>query len=340
MGLSRRAYAALRWVRMRAVRKAGLEVEVVAQGWRKAALAPTRYFLACLSKLLELSFGSMPQRMKSQLNELEESAGATDSAKPEYAVQPVVRALTVLRHIAAGNRCRNLSHASKATGVNRTTLIRILATLEREGIIEALPEGGGYRLGTGLITLAADALHERTVVDIARPVLRRLVADLRLSAHLGVLEGTEVVYLAREAPVSHLASTVREGTRLPAHATTIGRILLAELDHQTLVGLYAGRRLEAYSDRTATTVARLAAQLAEDRSEGLSWSVANFEPDIGSVAAAVYNDQGAAIAAINVTGPASAFVVGSPQRGQIAQALSLAAQEISKAMGHRPEPNR
>ncbi|WP_093119493.1 IclR family transcriptional regulator [Salinihabitans flavidus] len=258
-----------------------------------------------------------------------------ETSPPDYTVPPVVRALAVLRHIAAGNRCRNSSRTAKAIGINRTTLIRLLATLQAEGIIEEIPDEGGYRLGTGLIALAAAALSERGIIQVARPYLKRLVDELGLSAHLGVREGQEIVYLARETPVSHLASTVREGTRLPAHATTIGRILLAELPPGALRDLYRGQALEAYTDKTRTTLKELEAQLAGDRARGLSWSVANFEPEIGSAAAAVYDHQGHAIAAINVTGHASIFAEGGEQVDRIEATLRQTARDVSEAMGYR-----
>ena len=264
----------------------------------------------------------------------------TETSEPtgkatDYTVPPVVRAVAVLRHIAAGNRCRNSSKTAKAIGINRTTLIRILATLENERLIEAMPDEGGYRLGTGLIALASEALNERGIIQVARPVLRRLVDQLNLSAHLGVREGSEIVYLARETPVSHLASTVREGTRLPAHATTIGRILLAELPPADLIRLYRGRTLDAYTDKTRTTLEELQSQLADDRARGVSWSVANFEPEIGSAAAPVYDHRGDAVAAINVTGHVSVFAEDNAQTEQIENTLKTAAQEISEAMGYR-----
>ncbi|MGY3670959.1 IclR family transcriptional regulator (plasmid) [Marinovum sp. KMM 9989] len=261
--------------------------------------------------------------------------GTQEAKRPEYSVQPVVRALAVLRYIAAGNRCRKISAVAKATGVNRTTLIRILATLEAERMIEALPDDGGFRLGTGLISLAAEALNDRGIVPSARPVLVRLVNTLKLSAHLGVREGHEIVYLARETPVSHLASTVREGTRLPAHATTVGRILLAELGRQELQALYADYPLEAYTAKTRTTLDALMDQLGEDRARGVSWSMANFEPEIGSAAAPVYDHRGEAVAAINVTGHASIFIEGTEQAALIESTLKAAAQEISEALGYR-----
>ena len=262
-------------------------------------------------------------------------AHSGSGSQPNYSVPPVERAISVLRYIAAGNRCRNSSHAAKEIGINRTTLIRLLNTLEAERMIESLPEDGGFRLGTGLIALATEALNDRGLIPTARPILAKLVQRLNLSAHLGIREGREIIYLARETPNSHLASTVREGTHLPAHATTIGRILLAELPAAELRELYRDQPLTAYTSKTRTSLAELEAQLAEDRARGLSWSVANFEPEIGSAAAAVHNHNGRAIAAINVTGHVSGFDASGEQATLIERELKAAAQELSEALGYR-----
>jgi DNA-binding IclR family transcriptional regulator len=258
-----------------------------------------------------------------------------DSASPTYTVPPVVRAIAVLRHIAAGNRCRSISDTSKSLGINRTTLIRLLATLKDEGLIEQLPDNGGYRLGTGLIALATEALNERGVVQVSRPYLVQLVRRLNLSTHLGVLDGREIIYLVRETPNSHLASNVREGTRLPAHATTIGRILLSQLPKDVLRGLYSGAELAAFTEKTRTSLPDLEAQLAQDRNQGIAWSKANFEPEIGSAAVPVFDHQGRAVAAINVTGHASVFDPSNPQLPEIEAGLRATAQEISEALGFR-----
>lgn len=260
---------------------------------------------------------------------------SSEDAEPNYIVPPVVRAVALLRHVAAGNRCRNTSRTAKALDINRTTLIRLLATLEAEGLIEQIADDGGYRLGTGLIALASEALNERGFLQVGRSFLKRLVQDLGLSAHLGVLEGREIVYLARETPHSHLASTVREGTRLPAHATTIGRILLAELSTAALGELYRGHAMESFTAKTPTTIADLQAQLEVDRARGIAWSVANFEPEIGSAAVVVYDHQAKPVGAINVTGHSSSFAEGNPQVEHIEQLLKSTAHAMSAALGYR-----
>ncbi|MCB1388160.1 MAG: IclR family transcriptional regulator [Rhodobacteraceae bacterium] len=251
-----------------------------------------------------------------------------------YSVPPVHRAFTLLRHIAAGGRCRNASATARELSINRTTLIRLLHTLEAERMIESVDEGLSWQLGPGMIALAADALKSRDVVRVAQPVMARLVTDLGLSSHLGILDGTEIIYLLRETPNSHLVSNVREGSRLPAHATTIGRVLLGWLPEAELARRYDGATLSTFTDKTATSMDRLAAQIAEDRARGLAWSSGNFERGIGSCAAPVFDHRGRAVAALNVTGPEAQFLPGTDLARTIEAAVKKAAGEISAALGY------
>jgi len=257
----------------------------------------------------------------------------TSENPASYSVPPVERAFKLLRHIAQGGQCRNASATAREIGLNRTTLIRLLHTLEAEGMIETTDNGASWQLGSGMIALAADALKSRSVIRMAQPVMMRVAASLRLSSHLGVLDGPEIIYLLREAPNSHLVSNIREGSRLPAHATTVGRILLGHLTPENLRALYANRPLDVYTAKTATTLDDLERQVAQDRIQGFAWSHGNFEAEIGSCAAPVFDHRGQAIAAINVTGPIAQFQPDSPEAVLIRTTVMRAAAEISAAMG-------
>lgn len=262
------------------------------------------------------------------LHDNEESGAA-------YAVPPVHRAFLLLRHIASGQRCRNTSATARELGINRTTVMRLLSTLAAEGMIESPDDGESWQIGPGMIALAAEALRSRDIVRLAQPVMERLCATLSLSSHLGVIEGREIIYLLREAPNSHLVSNVRAGSRLPAHATTVGRILLAHLTEAALRALYSGQTLAAYTAKTATSLDDLMAQLDRDRSQGFAWSHGNFESGIGSCAVAILDHRGKAIAAINVTGPDRSFAFGNPEATEIRRHVTAAAAEISKGLGYR-----
>ncbi|MEW5422748.1 IclR family transcriptional regulator [Amorphus sp. 3PC139-8] len=258
----------------------------------------------------------------------------TVQKKPAYEVPPVRRAISVLKYIGAGNTCANISKAAKDLGINRTTLIRLLHTLNDERMIEEREPGAGYRLGLGLIGLATDSLNGRDVIRVGRPQLAALAERTGLSAHLGVLDGHDVIYLVRESPNAQLVSNVREGTRLPAHATTMGRILLAHMSEDELKALYQGEPLKGFSEKTATNYDELKAQIATDRATGIAWSSENFEQGIGSCACAVFDHRGEAIAAINVSGPDRAFRGEGPEIEAIGAALKSTAQEISERLGY------
>lgn len=252
---------------------------------------------------------------------------------PIYAVPPVARAFKVLRHIATGDELRNIASSARALLISRTTLIRLLATLEAERMIERTGDGAGYKLGLGLAGLAAQALFSADIVEIADPILAELAETLGLSAHLGVLEGREVLYLARRTPNLHLVSNVRIGSRLPAHATTLGRIILAHMPSAEVDRVYAGAVLKPATSKTPTTLSALMRQLTADRAAGLAWSTSNFEAGISSVAAPVFDHAGIVTGAINVTGPNRSFEAGAQRSAEIETAIRDAAERISSRLG-------
>lgn len=251
-----------------------------------------------------------------------------------YDVPPVTRAMALLRYIAAGNRCRNIAKASLAVGINRTTLIRLLHTLEREQMIEKAGEGEGFVLGFGVLELASSLLGSRDIVHAARPVLQQLAAETGLSAHLGVLAGTEVIVLVRETPEARLISNISVGSRLPAYATVMGRMILSHMDPAAVRALFDGYNFAAITAQTPTTMDSLMGQLEADRAAGIAWSVAFFEEGIGSCSCVVLDQSGGPAGAISLSGPQAQFEPGSDKREQIAAGVADAARRLSTIMGH------
>ncbi len=251
-----------------------------------------------------------------------------------YAVPPVARAFKVMRRIAAGDDLRNISSSARGLAISRTTLIRLVATLEAEGMIERTRDGAGYKFGLGLASFAAQALFSADIVQLSEPILGELAETLGLSAHLGVLEGREVLYVVRRTPNLHLVSNVRIGSRLPAHATSLGRIILAHMPPEAVQRLFAGARLKAATDKTPTTIAALLRQLAVDRAAGLAWSSSHFELGISSVAAPIFDHAGLVVGAINVTGPTRSFEGDVKRMATINAAIRAAAQRISHHLGY------
>ncbi len=254
----------------------------------------------------------------------------TDDA---YLSPPVQRAARLLRHIADGDPVTNMTRTAQALGINRTTLLRLLHTLESERLIETRGGGlPGWRIGLGLIGMAAQAFFSDDMVQTAVPILTRLADTLGLSAHLGVLDGHEIVYLVRRTPNHSFASNIRVGSRLPAHAANMGRIILAHMAPDAVARLYDGVTLEALTAYTSTSLAQLRARLDDDLATGLAWSDGHFEGGISSVAAAVLDASGAPVAALNVSGTSAKFQ-GEGRRAQIGRVMAEAAEEISRHLG-------
>jgi DNA-binding IclR family transcriptional regulator len=257
-----------------------------------------------------------------------------------YLSPPVQRATRLLRRIAEGDRVTNMSRTARDLDISRTTLLRLLHTLEAERFIEPCGEdGSGWRIGTALIGLAARAFASEDLAEAAQPILTRLAEALGLSAHLGVLDGREVVYMVRRTPNLSFASNIRVGSRLPAHAANMGRIILAHLPDAQVRRIYGEAPMPASTPHTPTTLDGLLARLAADRAEGLAWSDGHFEPGIGSVAAVVRDASGAPVAAINVSGQVGSFE-GREQRARIGAAVAGAAAEISARLGFAGTPAR
>lgn len=257
-----------------------------------------------------------------------------EKATPSYDVPPVTRAIMLLRYIAAGNRCRNIAKASQDVGINRTTLIRLLHTLEREEMIDKAPEGEGYVLGFGVLELASSLLGSSDIARAARPILHHLASETGLSAHLGVLAGTDVIVLVRETPEVQLVSNIRVGSRLPAYATVMGRMILSHMPAAQVTALLSGYTFAAITDQTPTTIESLSVQLKIDREAGIAWSVAFYEEGIGSCSCVVLDQNDHPVGAISLSGPQANFEEGSEKRLQIAAGVRDGARRLSALMGH------
>jgi len=252
-----------------------------------------------------------------------------------YSVPPVERAIKLLRYIGEGKRARNLSVVARDLDINRTTLIRLIHTLQENRLIEEISEGAGYRLGVGLVSLGAQALDGRDIVQLCTPILRGLCQRTEMSTHLGVLDGRDIIYLGREAPNSHLVSNIRAGSRLPAHASSIGRAILAELPEDRVRQIFSGEPVAQTTAKTPTTVDEIINQARLDKAAGYAWSQGNFESGIGSCAAVIFDHARNPVGGINVSGPESRFSVPAGQAAaDIRDAVLAAARAMSTELGY------
>ncbi|CAG2147020.1 HTH-type transcriptional regulator XynR [Cupriavidus campinensis] len=261
------------------------------------------------------------------------------SGAAQALVTPVMRGLRLLRFIAEGGSTANLSEVGRRIDVNRVTVMRLLATLEHEGMVERLPQGG-HTVGFSFLKLASRVLAANDLTTFARRVLAQLSSSLQLSAYLAVPDGGHVLYLLRDMPNTGLVSNIQVGSRVPAHLTTPGRMLIAHLSPEALRERLGDDPLPTVTGQSPATHARLAEILGADLERGCAWSFSAFEPGIDACAAPVMDATGDVIAAISVAGPQQRFEADGTLRERVEKEVKAAAKDLSALLGYRANGKR
>lgn len=251
-----------------------------------------------------------------------------------YLVGALVRGLEVLRAFNADHPTLSLSELAGVLGWSRTAPYRFVHTLQRLGYLQQDPQTRRYRLGSRVLELGFEYLHSLQLPEMAQPYLERLRQETGASAHLGILDGLEVVYVARAQTRLMSASNVHVGSRLPAHATSMGKILLAFQPPEILEELLQQTTLTAYTNRTITDPSRLRQELTAIRQCGYVFNDQEFEFGIRSIAAPIYQSGGQVVAALNVSAPTPVLSDEVVQQVAIG-AVRQAANELSKCLGYK-----
>ncbi|ALU40688.1 IclR family transcriptional regulator [Kocuria flava] len=233
------------------------------------------------------------------MTEPEPSTPAGERGPGGQFVQSLARGLEVISAFDAGHPRMTLSDVSRRTGLTRATARRFLLTLEELGYVRT--DGRLFELTPKVLRLGYAYLSALSLPALAGPHLEALSALLEESTSASVLDGTDIVYVARVATRRIMTVAIAVGTRFPAHATSMGRVLLAGLGPDELAEYFRTARLEARTDRTLTDRALLEEDLRTVRAQG--WALVDQELEAGlcSVAAPVHDGAGRVVAAVNVS---------------------------------------
>ena len=229
-------------------------------------------------------------------------------AKParNYQVPAVERALDILEYLVRGGEA-SFTEIYTELGLPKSSAYQILYTLEDRGYLRRTGDTGKYVLGLKLFEMGTKAASLVDVRAEAIPVLRRLVEQTGETCNLGVLDGSEGVYLAKVEGNRPVRLNSWEGKRMPLHCTSIGKALLAWQKPETLERLLSRIRLTKYTDETITDRAGLLENLELIRKRGWALDDQENESHIRCVAAPVVNVEGDVLAAISISGLATQF---------------------------------
>jgi len=218
-------------------------------------------------------------------------------------VQSLERGLAVIRAFDAEHAELTLSDVARETGLTRAAARRFLLTLSDLGYVRS--DGRLFALTARVLELGYAYLSALSLPEIAEPHLEALVADVRESSSLSVLDGDDIVYVARVPTSRIMRVAINVGTRFPAYATSMGRVQLAGLSDDDLTAYLNRVELKPLTAHTLATEAELRGELARIRAQGWALVDQELEEGLRSVAVPIRDRDGAVVAAVNVSAHAS-----------------------------------
>jgi len=221
-------------------------------------------------------------------------------------VQSLARGLAVIRAFDAEHADLSLSDVARRAGITRAAAGRFLRTLEHLGYVRASTGsatgvGARYALTPRVLELGFSYLSAVSIPEIVQPHLERLSHEVDESVSAAVLDGGDIVYVARVPTRRIMSVRITIGTRFPAYATSMGRVLLAGQTDAAVEGVLTASAPQALTERTLTDTAALRAELARVREQGWALVDGELEPGLRSVAVPVHDRKGEVVAAVNVS---------------------------------------
>jgi len=232
-----------------------------------------------------------------------EAHTAAEGGRDSDFVQSLDRGLAVIRAFGPGRERLSLSDVARETGLTRAAARRFLLTLVKLGYVRS--DGREFSLRPLVLELGYAYLSGLAMPEIASPHLEELVARVRESSSISVLDGHDIVYVARVPTKRIMTVAISVGTRFPAHATSMGRVLLAGMSPDDLDKYLNENEFETYTARTVTDPDRLREIVREVRRQGYAITDQELEEGLRSIAAPIHGSGGAVIAAMNLSGHAS-----------------------------------
>lgn len=226
-------------------------------------------------------------------------AAAVPVAPRAELVQSLSRGLAIMRAFERMQPSLTLSQVARRTGLSRAVVRRFLHTLAHDGYV--MTDGKYFRLTPKVLDLGFAYLSSLDIWQVAQPVMQEVVVATGESCSASVLDGTDIVYVARVAAGQIMQVGLSVGSRLPAFCSAMGRVLLGGLDANRLAALFANAELRRFTDRTVTDPHALQAIVAQVRAQGYALVDEELELGLRSLAVPIRRGSGELAAAMNIS---------------------------------------
>lgn len=250
-------------------------------------------------------------------------------------INSLARGLSVINAFSVESPELTLSEVAEAVGLARATARRILLTLVELGYAEQ--RGRNFSLLPKTLDLGYAYLSSLRLPNLAEPYMEKLVAEVHESSSMSVLDGHDVVYVARVPTSRIMTISLAVGSRLPAYPTSMGRVLLAGLSDEDLDRYLASVKFAPLTGRTITDAGLVRSAIDKVRSQGYALVDQELEDGVRSVAAPIIGSRGRVLAALNISCHASRTDLAQirsfflPRVRQTARDISAAARSLVRS---------
>ena len=251
-------------------------------------------------------------------------------------IQSLERAFGILEEVARNRDGINLSELSKRVALHNSTTFHLVKTMVSLGYIQQSKDSKRYRIGRRLFTLAAGALDEIELVNLATPVLESLTRATGECSHFAIRSGDNIVVLAKTAGAGMFQMADRVGVVRPAHCTALGKVLLAALTPAQIERYVASHELRRFTPKTIVERDALVREIEDVRRTGIGYDDGEFDAEARCVAVPVRDFTGQVAGAIGLSGPIWRLSIQALQ--EKAQQVREAAVDLSRELGFTPGP--
>ena len=258
-----------------------------------------------------------------------------ETTKERGGVQSIARAFAIAEEIARNREGIGLAELSKRVGLHNSTTFHLVKTMVQLGYVSQLADSRKYRIGRRMFTLAAGALDEIELVSVATPILEKLTGETGEYSHFAIRSGEQIVVVAKTAGSGIFQMVDRTGAVRPAHATALGKVLLAALSPSRLERYLLTCELRKFTAKTIVEQDALLREIEEVRRKGLAFDDGEFDPEARCVAVPVRDFTGRVAGAIGMSGPMWRLSLQALQ--EKSKYVREAAVELSAELGFQPK---
>jgi len=250
-----------------------------------------------------------------------------------YLINSIIRAVEVLELYNHHDTELGISEMARRLNLYKSTVHRVVSTLEHKGILEQNPRSGKYKLGLKLYKLGILARNENELISISSPHLRKLTEKTGETSNLVIMDGCMSVYLAQQESDRMVRMFTKLGAGVFPHCNGAGKVLLSDMSQDEIDAIITNNGLPRYTNNTITTRGKLMEELNLIKSRG--YAIDNQEREMGvmCIATPIRDNRGKVIAAISISGPKDRFE--RERMEEMIYAVKEEAAEISRAIGYR-----